>query len=1229
MIRHLTVRVAWHDSQWNGAVCAAPSRNSYCPALERIREQRNDALEDGLAGHAWGSLSHEELPPCIGEGGGFMNAHEWTRTFEHPYHKISAAKSTHGDLRTTRVRVAPYTTFAVPFAWMLAKNQPTIDATLPQPLPDDDPAPFKSAWVFGRTRQEALSKQFFDQFSPRQSLVFFYCKEGQPLGDHLSRLVVGVGRILSIGPLRHYESFTDKTFPFWDREIHHSIRPDGADGFLLPYHAYLATTGDPMEDARRRALLEEIAITVDPAHQRTFSFAAEHATPDVALATLTRCLDAVRLVRRHGIAKGPWDEREHWLNDQIASAWRDRGAFPGLGSALQALGLRMGTTFAYDLIQSGALKPDDEPWPLIDAILRGERPAPSARYEPHLKPLRPVWSRLSDDRRALLCLLARFDLAPEQASRWFNEDQRRKAAAPFITDSDILANPYRMAEVDLGDASAPAVTVEVIDRGVFPPDSITSRFPLPEPSAIDDEHDMRRVRSALVDVLREAADEGDTLLGRDEALARIQKLRLARPCAIGPDWLVAYREQLAPAVTLFGTPSGMDEQSSVSVVQLSEVYAREETVRNITAARAKAPLPSLGADWQSLLREAIGAHYDATNERHREALEEQATALERITTRKLSVLTGRAGTGKTSVMGALLGATRLREDGVLLLAPTGKARVRLAKAVGSDVLAQTIAQFLYALGRYDGERQRPLFLGKQGKQYQRERTIVIDECSMLTLDLLAAVLDALDLSHVQRIILVGDPNQLPPIGAGRPFADMVAYLDGQEDAGVTPSVAYALGRLTVEVRTQTANSVSDTLRLASWFTAGAQSVDADRVFSETLTGASFNDLDIAFWTTPEELRERILEKMQAHLGLSHPADVEGFNRALGISDKGLVAFDQPDTIEHFQLLTPTRMQPHGTYDLNRWFQRRFRAKELHTAHQFNGVRLGPEDIVRLDKVIQVQNRQQDMYDWRHKQSFKSYLANGEIGVVATTKKPHLNVLFAGHPQVTAGYWEGNYRETNAPIELAYALTAHKAQGSEFDIVFVVIPETTKLLSRELLYTCLTRARTRLVLLVQGENALRLHDYSLPGESVTARRNSNLFVAAVRQPASDRPFAEHLIHRTRDGRLVRSKSELVISNMLEDMNVPYDYEKVLPGTVAAGWRYPDFTFTDPAGERLIWEHLGMLSQPAYAQGWEDKRQWYAQNGYIEGHNLFTTADDKHGGLDSTSVERTAKQIAALL
>ena len=334
---HLTARVAWHDSGWDGSVCQAPSCNSFCTALDRIRDERDDTAEDALAGTPWNTLAPEQHPPCQAESGAFMNGAEWRRRFRHPYADIDKTAETHGHLKPTWVRVPPFATFVVPFAWMLRSEQDAIDERLPTLLPPDERSPFSSSpWVFGRARQKALLDLFSSRLTPGSSLVFFYCKEGQPFGDTISRLVVGAGRINRVAAPKAFDVDDGERKPtqlMWDILIHHSIRPDGHDGFLLPYHEYIEPTGDPAEDERRLDLLREIAVPADPAHMRTFSYAAEHASPDIALSTLVRCLESVRKIKQHGIAAGPWERREEWLNDQIAAAWQDRGAFPGLGSA--------------------------------------------------------------------------------------------------------------------------------------------------------------------------------------------------------------------------------------------------------------------------------------------------------------------------------------------------------------------------------------------------------------------------------------------------------------------------------------------------------------------------------------------------------------------------------------------------------------------------------------------------------------------------------------------------------------------------------------------------------------------------------------------------------------------------------------------------------------------------------------------------------------------------------
>ncbi len=197
--------------------------------------------------------------------------------------------------------------------------------------------------------------------------------------------------------------------------------------------------------------------------------------------------------------------------------------------------------------------------------------------------------------------------------------------------------------------------------------------------------------------------------------------------------------------------------------------------------------------------------------------------------------------------------------------------------------------------------------------------------------------------------------------------------------GEVQALGDALARLTVEVRT-TQDTRSDTLRLASWFTREPQPVDADRVLSDLELGEEFNDLEVCFWKNPEELRMRLLERFQSHLGLNSATDIQGFNRALGLNEKGWIPFDMPEGVENFQILSPVRMHPHGVHELNRWVQRRFREAELKKAREQWGTSLGDEEIVVCDKVIQVRNQKRKAYDGKNQ--VELYLANGEIGTVS-------------------------------------------------------------------------------------------------------------------------------------------------------------------------------------------------------------------------------------------------------
>jgi hypothetical protein len=407
---------------------------------------------------------------------------------------------------------------------------------------------------------------------------------------------------------------------------------------------------------------------------------------------------------------------------------------------------------------------------------------------------------------------------------------------------------------------------------------------------------------------------------------RVNHLPLSTACEISEDWLISHKDRLSGTVEILDVPRRSEDKQLISAVQLSEMKWREQRLSKILRQRCAKPIDPVNEQWEELLVEAIkaaGVSVERKNPRHAAALKEQSEALARLVRRRLTVLVGKAGTGKTSVMGALFRSAKLKRQGILLLAPTGKARVRLARATGAE--AQTVAQFLNQRTRYDGERQRVLFEPKKpetGRPYAVEKTVVVDECSILTVDDLLALFEALDQAHVQRIILVGDPNQLPPIGPGRPFADLAGFLRqcAANQASEPKTLGQALAELTVEVRTA-AGAPSDALRLAALFSSEAVPVDADHILTvlervarkagrdngaqadaDGEEGQALTDLEVCFWKTPDELRRQLLAQFKQHLGLKSESDIVGFNRALGISEEGWVPFEAPDGAENFQVL---------------------------------------------------------------------------------------------------------------------------------------------------------------------------------------------------------------------------------------------------------------------------------------------------------------------------------------
>ena len=558
--------------------------------------------------------------------------------------------------------------------------------------------------------------------------------------------------------------------------------------------------------------------------------------------------------------------------------------------------------------------------------------------------IRAAWREQRDVRDVMLFLQSH-DVSSAYASKIYR--QYGKASIAVVKD-----NPYRLA-------------ADIFGIGFRTADSIASKLGIPKDSPM-------RAEAGILYVLQQFALNGHVYYPHDGLIEECREI------------LDINAGTIAEAITSLAAAKRIVLEEEA--VYLAEFYVAEKGIAENLRELNKTQRRLFMIDRDKAL-ETVQKSLRIT------LAENQAKAIIESLDAKVMVITGGPGTGKTTIIKAIITLHALSGMSILLAAPTGRAAKRMSEATGHE--AKTIHRMLEFSPKNDGgfkrTEQNPL----------NADLIVIDETSMVDTVLMCHLLKAVPKQTT--LILVGDIDQLPSVGAGNVLRDII-------DSGQVPCI-----------------------RLNQIFRQAQKSlivVNAHQINSGDFPiTQTEKDADQDFYFIQMEEPEKVLEKILELCAKKVPEKF-GF-----------------DAVNDIQVLTPMHRGVVGASNLNAELQKHLNPStdELHRGGRVFRVR---------DKVMQIRN------------NYDKDVFNGDIGRIASINREdqEVNVDYDGK---AVAY---DFTELDELI-LAYAISVHKSQGSEYPAVIMpVLTQHYMLLQRNLLYTAVTRGK-KLVILIGTKKAV--------------------------------------------------------------------------------------------------------------------------------------------------------------